>query len=119
MTQEEVYNKVIEDAINEKDAINMDCIITHMPMEPSPKKYNSRYKVGDKVKVKDIKWYKRNHDIYGCVIIDNKYIMKFSDREMCGKIFTIKEVLGDDFYTFVETGYHGWLEEIIECKVEE
>ena len=97
----------------------MDCIITHLPTEPAPKKYNSRYKAGDKVKIKDIKWYKRNHDIYGYVIIDNKLLMKFSDREMCGKIFTIKEVSGDDFYTFVETGNDCWREGIIECKVDE
>ena len=90
-----------------------------MPYCPPPKKYNSCYKVGDKVKIKDIKWYKRNHDIYGCVIIDNKYLMNFSNREMCGKIFTIKEVLGDDLYTFIETGLDAWREGIIECKVDE
>ena len=75
-----------------------------------------KYNVGDKVRIKSLDWYNENKD-------ENNYI-DFSKHmfyplmsKYCGEVFTIEYVYSD-FYLMSENK-HNWIDEMIECKVEE
>jgi hypothetical protein len=80
-----------------------------------------KYKVGEKVLIKNIDWYNENKDEYGTVLVENgKYLFFESDTIWCGKVITIADVCLDEYYTIVEDfGKHRWTDEMIECKIEE
>jgi hypothetical protein len=54
-------------------------------------KLKPKYKVGDKVKIKSLKWYEANKDpLSGTIYIPCHFTQSMS--KCCGKIFTIKSV---------------------------
>ena len=82
------------------------------------------YKIGDKVKFKDINWYNENKNEDDIVIISNNdyyfdvYFNKIDSEKYCGKTLTITDI-SDNLYIFDEmgTGFY-YCDEMIECKVE-
>ena len=81
-----------------------------------------KYKIGDRVKLKDLKWYNENKNDDGTVIINNNdyefdvYFTK-EDSQFCGEIFTISDTYGK-CYIFEEMEYgFPYCDEMIECLV--
>ena len=79
-----------------------------------------KYKVGDRVRIKNFDWYNDNKDdIFGKVWCANGHIPFDKDMcKYCGKVMTISHVRADH-YTMVEDLAHYWTDDMIECKVEE
>lgn len=82
-----------------------------------------KYKIGDKVKFKDLKWYNENKNSDDIVIIHNNdyffdvYFNK-NDTKYCGKVLTITDI-DENLYIFEEMGTDFYYcDEMIECKVE-
>ena len=87
-------------------------------MEPAPKKYNSRYKVGDKVRIKSIHWYNENKGADSCVhcgdrVFDN-YMSVF-----CGSVVTIGGVSLYGYDIREDLHCRTWTDEMFEELVEE
>ena len=80
-----------------------------------------KYKIGDKVRIKSLGWYKKNKNKFGKVwtsgkgdeIPFDKYMSKW-----CGKVMTISDVRADH-YTMIEDLEGYWTDEMIEGLVEE
>ena len=77
-------------------------------------------KVGDKVKIKSLDWYKENKDENGQVKCGD-YIFTYPMTKLCGKTTTIIGVNTKDCYYIIsgDDGYYSWTYEMFECKVEE
>ena len=77
------------------------------------------YKVGDKVKIKSLEWYKANKDKNGAVYCgDIPFVRSMS--EFCGKILTVNRLYySTDTYEMLEDleGFD-WNDGMIECLVE-
>ena len=63
-----------------------------------------KYKMGDRVRLKDIDWYHANKNGDGCVVIsDDGYMYNLhftkNDAQYCGKVFTISDIV-DGAYVF-------------------
>ena len=73
-----------------------------------------KYKVGDKVRIKSLSWF-RNKSKY--VTFDFEFWSEMA--KYCGTTMTISR--GDNSYYLMEEdlGEHLWKESMIECKVEE
>ena len=81
-----------------------------------------KYNVGDKVRIKSLKWYNRNKNYCGDVSL-----IKFTHSQFnflgvmshyCGVVLTISEV-NDGWYVMQEPTYDFcWTDEMIECLVE-
>lgn len=78
-----------------------------------------KYKVGDKVQIKNIDWYNKNKSkSHGTVTCGGKYF-DYDMREWCGKTMTILDAY-QTCYIMKEDGAKDlWTDEMIECKVEE
>ena len=76
-----------------------------------------KYKVGDRVRIKNIDWYNKNKGEYGYIDCGNGVFFP-KMRDWCGKIATIKEVYKDDYYRLEEYDFD-WTDEMIEGLVEE
>ena len=74
-----------------------------------------KYKVGDKVQIKDIDWYNDNKDENGFVNC-GKHLFYPARSKFCGEIFTISKVF-PNYYLMSENDYE-WTNEMIECLVE-
>jgi hypothetical protein len=77
-----------------------------------------KYKVGDKVRIKNLNWYNENKDRFGQ--IDTGYAI-FSPEmaEHCGRIVTISFVY-KNYYDIKEDSEHWyWTDEMIESKIDE
>ena len=78
---------------------------------------NMRFKVGDRVRIKNLDWYNKNKDEYGYVNCGSRaFFTKMSD--WCGKIATIKEICKTNCYRLEEYDFD-WTDEMIEGLVEE
>lgn len=79
----------------------------------------TKFKVGDKVRIKDIDWYEKNKSkSHGTIACGDKYF-EYDMKEWCGKIMTILEVY-QTCYIMQEDGAKDlWTDEMIECLVEE
>lgn len=76
-----------------------------------------KYKVGDKVRIKNLDWYNENKDEYGYIDCGSRaFFTKMSD--WCGKIATIKEICKTNCYRLEEYDFD-WTDEMIEELVEE
>ena len=78
-----------------------------------------KYKVGDKVKIKSLKWYEANKDpLSGTIYIPCHFTQSMS--ECCGKIFTIKSVgksvdFLPEFYIYhLKEIHYNWTEQMFE-----
>ena len=72
-----------------------------------------KYKVGDKVRVKDLAWYEANKSKDG-VNCDGVFFIKDMSK-LCSKIVTIK-ALNKDSYTIVESEW-SWTDNMFEDGV--
>ena len=78
---------------------------------------NMRFKVGDRVRIKSLDWYKENKDEYGYIDCGSRaFFTKMSN--WCGKIATIKEICKTNCYRLEEYDFD-WTDEMIEGLVEE
>lgn len=76
-----------------------------------------KYKVGDKVRIKNLDWYNENKDEYGYIDCGSRaFFTKMSD--WCGKIATIKEICKTNCYRLEEYDFD-WTDEMIEGLAEE
>lgn len=80
----------------------------------------SKYKIGDKVLIKDLDWYIKNKDPFGDVKTEHTYFRDFMSY-YCGKMMTIKNIstiLNNTFYCMEEdSGLYCWEDEMIENKI--
>lgn len=76
-----------------------------------------KYKVGDRVLIKDIDWYNKNKDEDGDVSC-GEYDFVEGMHKFCSETLTISEDVGDGYLMLED--YHGyvWTDEMFECKVE-
>ena len=68
-----------------------------------------KFKVGDKVRVKSLKWYNENKDVFGDIIISKKYIFLDRMAEYCGKVLEITEICDDYFRTGNDYIWQDWM----------
>jgi len=77
----------------------------------------SKYKVGDKVKIKSLKWYEANKDPFSETVYVPCHFTK-NMAECCGKIFTIKFVEfhhTEEFYIYhLKENHYNWSEQMFE-----
>lgn len=76
-----------------------------------------RYKVGDRVKVKSLDWYKENKNGNGVVKTDQKFRIEMS--QYCGKIAEIIQVWQTYYKLDIDKGNWFWDDEMIEGLVEQ
>lgn len=80
-----------------------------------------KYKVGDKVRIKDIGWYNENKNEDGDVELSTTVFLPEMSK-YCGTIVTIKDIFYDinDIVLYQMEGgiIWGWTDEMIECLVE-
>lgn len=77
---------------------------------------NMKYKIGDRVRIKNIDWYNENKDEDGIVELST-HVFTPGMPQFCGRVMTISHV-GIDYYTMVEDLVGYWTDEMIECKME-
>lgn len=78
---------------------------------------STKYKVGDKVRIKSLDWYNQYKDVTGCVFL-HKVIFSPEMAVLCGKIVTIQEINFNESYGIGESNY-AIVDDMIECKVNE
>ena len=77
-----------------------------------------KYKVGDKVRIKSLGWYKENKDKFNNVWTNDGQIPFDKHKsKWCGKVMTISDVRADH-YTMIEDLVGYWADEMIEGLVE-
>ena len=79
-----------------------------------------KFKVGDKVRIKDLDWYNKNKDEYGNIELSTHFFIS-EMSEFCGKIVTIKDVfedIDDSVVYYMDEVDFDWTNEMIECLVE-
>ena len=78
-----------------------------------------KYKVGDKVRIKDIDWYNKNKSkSHGTVACGGKYF-DYDMKEWCGKTMTILEAYQTCYIMREDGAKDLWTDEMIEGLVEE
>lgn len=78
-----------------------------------------KYKVGDKVRVKSLEWYKKHKDKYGVIDIADEISFEPYMLKICGNILTIKHIHADKYaYEVEENGYY-WTDDMFEGLVKE
>ena len=78
-----------------------------------------KYKVGDRVRIKNLDWYNENKDIYDEVWCAKGTIpFNFQMKQHCGKVMTISWVC-EDCYTMVEDLENYYCDEMIEGLVKD
>ena len=79
----------------------------------------SKYKVGDRVRIKSLDWYNENKNkSNGTFVCCGKYF-EYDMKEWCGKIMTILEVDETCYIMTEDEGIYLWSDEMIEGLVEE
>ena len=76
-----------------------------------------KYKVGDKVRIKNIVWYFENKGKRGFICFDHANFIPEMSR-YCGEILTITKVVEEFEHYLVSECAFSWTDEMIECKVE-
>ena len=82
----------------------------------------SKYKIGDEVRVKSIGWYNDNKDYYGSVAIgDKKPKFTYAMSKYCGQVLTVDDLSEYDgeYYMVEDDGVHVWADEMFEGLVDE
>lgn len=74
-----------------------------------------RHKVGDRVKIKSIDWYKDNMDDNGYIFFGH-HMFDEDMSKLCGKTMTISYITQYGVIAMVENEYY-WTEEMIACKI--
>lgn len=77
-----------------------------------------KYKVGDKVRIKNIDWYNENKNDTGYVHLRIIFTSKMS--KYCGQVTTIIGVINNDIYKIaLDNSYYDWTDEMIEGLVKD
>ena len=77
-----------------------------------------KYKVGDKVQIKNLDWYNQNKDEDGDVYLSMSFVANMS--KYCGQVATIIKASGHNKYKIaLDNGYYNWSDEMFEGLVEE
>ena len=82
----------------------------------------SKYKIGQKVRVKSIDWYNNNQDSFGCVSIGNKKPkFTYSMSKYCGLVLTIDDhsEYEGEYYMIEDDGVYTWTDEMFEGVVDD
>ena len=82
----------------------------------------SKYKIGDEVRVKSIGWYNDNKDYYGSVAIgDKKPKFTYAMSKYCGQVLTVDDIseYEGEYYMVEDDGVHVWADEMFEGLVDE
>ena len=82
----------------------------------------SKYKIGDEVRVKSIGWYNDNKDYYGSVAIgDKKPKFTYAMSKYCGQVLTVDDIseYEGEYYMVEDDGVHVWADEMFEGLVNE
>ena len=77
-----------------------------------------KYKVGDKVRIKNIDWYNENKDEFGDIDISEDFTFYADRSKYCGKVFTISEVFDNSYLVKEDNNEYYWSDEMIEGLVE-
>lgn len=82
----------------------------------------SKYKIGDKVRVKSLDWYHHNKDGSYCVNIgDKKPRFTYGMSKYCGHVLTVDDLTEYDgeYYMIEDDGIYTWTDEMFEGVVED
>ena len=82
------------------------------------------YKVGDKVQIKSLEWYKNNRDLYGHIVFprEDEEDVEFDSlhADYCGQIMTIRSIVYGSRYIMEDDIHESeWTDEMIEGIVED
>lgn len=81
----------------------------------------SKYKIGNKVRVKSLDWYDNNKDSSYCVTIgDKKPKFTYGMSKYCGLVLTVDDLSEyDEYYMIEDDGVYTWTDEMFEGVVDE
>ena len=82
----------------------------------------SKYKIGQKVRVKSLDWYHHNKDSFGSVPIgDKKPKFTYGMSKYCGLVLTIDDhsEYEGEYYMVEDDGVYTWTDEMFEGVVDE
>lgn len=82
----------------------------------------SKYKIGQKVRVKSLDWYHHNKDSFGSVPIgDKKPKFTYAMSKYCGQVLTIDEQTEyeGEYYMIEDDGVYTWADEMFEGVVDD
>lgn len=82
----------------------------------------SKYKIGQHVRVKSIDWYNNNQDSFGCVSIGHlKPKFTYGMSKYCGLVLTINDhsEYEGEYYMIEDDGKYTWTDEMFEGVVDE
>ena len=83
-----------------------------------------KYKIGDKVRIKSIDWYKNNRDLYGHIVFprEDEEDVEFDSlhADYCGQIMTIRAIVYGSRYIMEDDIHESeWTDEMIDGLAEE
>ena len=82
----------------------------------------SKYKIGQKVRVKSLDWYNNNKDRYGGVCIgDKKPKFTYAMSKYCGQVLTVDDhsEYEGEYYMIEDDGVYVWADEMFEGVVDD
>ena len=82
----------------------------------------SKYKIGQKVRVKSLDWYNANKDSYGSVAIgDKKPRFTYAMSKYCGQVLTVDDhsEYEGEYYMIEDDGIYTWSDEMFEGVVDD
>ena len=63
----------------------------------------SKYKIGDKVRIKSIEWYNQNKDSFGLVLSDNDTnVFCYNMQKHCGEELTVRHISENGRYVLMD-----------------
>ena len=63
----------------------------------------SKYKIGDKVRIKSIEWYNQNKDSFGLVLSDNDTnVFCYNMQKHCGEELTVRHISENGRYVLTD-----------------
>jgi hypothetical protein len=64
----------------------------------------SKYKIGDKVRIKSIEWYNQNKDSFGLVLSDNdtNVFFCYNMQKHCGEELTVRHISENGRYVLTD-----------------
>jgi hypothetical protein len=77
----------------------------------------SKYKIGQKVRVKSLDWYNKNKDEDGDISCGEFDFVK-GMKKFCSEVFTISENVGDGYLMLEDKHGYVWTDEMIDCLAE-
>ena len=82
----------------------------------------SKYKIGQKVRVKSLDWYHHNKDGFGSVCVgDKKPKLTYAMSKYCGQVLTVDDLseYEGEYYMVEDDGVYVWSDEMFEGVVDD